>query len=219
MAASLPADDRADLERAQAALAGDEDAFRELFERHRARLERMVQIRMDPRIRQRVGASDVLQEACIEAADRLGEYVADPEVPFFLWLRFLTGQRLAMLHRHHMGAKKRSVGRQVSADRGAVPGATSVVLADRLMAAGTTPTQAVQRHELRAQVEAALDAMKAEDREILVLRHFEELTNAEAAGELGIDTSAASKRYVRALRRLKEITALLRDPTGESDET
>ena len=173
--------------------------------RHRQRLQRMVEMRMHPALKGRVGASDVLQDAYLDIAGRIGEYLEDPRMPFFLWIRFLTAQRLVALQRRHLGAKKRDVRKQVPLDRRGFPSATSVALVDRLAAMGTTPTQGAVRGELRAQLELALDEMNGADREILVLRHFEELTNVEAARELGIETSAASKRYVRALRRLREI--------------
>ncbi len=177
----------------------------ELFERHRARLERMVSLRMDPALRPRVGASDVLQEAYLEIADRLGDYLADPRMPFFLWIRFITAQRLLKLHRHHAGTKKRDVRRQVALDRPLGPAATSVALADRLAATGITPSGVAVVGEMRRQLEEALEGMNATDREVLVLRHFEELSNAETADVLGIRSDAASKRYLRALERLREV--------------
>jgi RNA polymerase sigma-70 factor (ECF subfamily) len=175
----------------------------DLWERHRLRLLKMVHLRMDPRVKARLGASDVLQEAFVEVSRRLDEYLERPDMPFFLWVRFLTAQTLVGLHRHHLGAQKRDPRRQ-AADA-ALPGATSVALADHLMAHGTTPTEGAVRADLRRRLEEALDRMEPKDRDVLVLRHFEELTNAEAAQELGIEPDAASKRYLRALRRLRAI--------------
>lgn len=177
----------------------------ELFERHRQRLLRMVDIRMDPRLRARVGASDVLQEAFVEISQRVAKYLAKPDMPFFLWIRFITAQKLVALHRFHLFAKKRDVRRQQVYARAGFPPATSVALVDRLAAGGTTPTQGLLRAEMRLQVEEALDRMSPVDREVLVLRHFEGLTNVETALELGIEKAAASKRYVRALERLGEV--------------
>ena len=194
-----------DLLALQAAGSGRDAALAAALDRHRLRLLRMVDVRMHPALRGRIGASDVLQDAWLEISERLGDYLADPRMPFFLWIRFITAQRLVALHRRHLGAQKRDVRRQVSLGRGAFPSATSVALVDRLVAAGTTPTQGAVRGELRLQLEEALDRMNPADREVLVLRHFEELTNAEAADELGIEKPAASKRYVRALRRLREV--------------
>ena len=176
-------------------------ALGDLLERHRRRLLKMVHLRMDPHLKTRVGASDVLQEAYVEINERIDDYVENPRMPFFLWLRFITAQRLVALHRHHVGAQKRDVRRQV--DEG-LPSASTPALVDQLLASGTSPTQGVAREEIRIRMAAALDHMKTEDREILVLRHFEELSNAETAEELGIEQPAASKRYVRALRRLRE---------------
>lgn len=178
------------------------EALGELLEQHRRRLLKMVHLRMDPRLKTRVGASDVLQEAFVEVNERVEAYLEDPRMPFFLWLRFITAQRLVALHRHHIGAQKRDVRRQVDAG---IPSASTPALVDHLMASGTSPTQGVAREETRIRMGAALDRMPAADREILVLRHFEELSNAETAQELGIEPPAASKRYVRALRRLKDM--------------
>lgn len=196
---------------ALAAAATDRDAeLGRLLERHRRRLLKMVHLRMDPRLKARLGASDVLQDAYVEINDRVEDYLKDPRMPFFLWVRFITAQRMMALHRRHIGAKKRDVRRQVELG---MPAATTAALVDRLMAQGTTPTQALHREEMRVRVALGLDKMAVADREILVLRHFEELTNAEAAQELDIEPPAASKRYVRALRRLRQVL----DP-AEADE-
>lgn len=194
-----------DLAALQDAGEGRPEVLGRLLEEHRRRLLKMVHLRMDPRLKARAGASDVLQDAFVEASERLDEYLGNPRLPFFLWLRIITAQRLIRLQRKHIGAKKRDVRRQVPMERPRMPGASSVVLADDLIARGTTPTQALARDEVRALLAAAIDAMKPEDREILILRHFEELSNAEAAAELGIEAPAASKRYVRALKRLHEV--------------
>lgn len=205
-----------DLDAIQAAGSDPGKALADALERHRARLLRMVDLRMHPALRGRIGASDVLQDAWLEISNRLGDYLADPRMPFFLWIRFITAQRLMALHRLHLGAQKRDVRRQVSLGHGTFPSATSVALVDRLVATGTTPTQAAVHRELRLQLEEALDRMNETDREVLVLRHFEELTNTEAAGELGIETSAASKRYVRALHRLRDVLESCGIPPGDS---
>ena len=190
---------------ALAAAKQDRDAeLGRLLELHRRRLLKMVHLRMDPRLKARLGASDVLQDAYVEINQRVGEYLKDPRMPFFLWVRFITAQRMMALHRKHIGAQKRDVRRQVEL---AMPAATTAALVDHLMAQGTTPTQAMHREEMRFRVERGLEQMAEPDREILVLRHFEELSNAEAAQELGIEPPAASKRYVRALRRLREVLA------------
>ena len=172
-----------------------------------------LELRLDPRLRARVDADDVVQEACLEAVARLDEYLREPRLPFFLWLRLVVGERLMKLHRHHLGTQMRDVGREVSLFRGALPAASSAALAAQLLGKDTSPTQAVVRAERVLRLQEALNTLDPMDREILSLRHFEELTAAEAAGVLGIEESAAAKRYFRALKRLKEILAVM--PGGQ----
>lgn len=187
------------------AKAGDAAALGALFAHYRERLRKMVSLRLDRRVAGRLDASDVLQEAYLDVARRFSEYVAAPAVPFYVWLRALTGQRLIDLHRQHLGAKMRDAGQEVSLYRGALPQASSASLAQQLLAGLTSPTQAVIRAEMQLQLQEALNGMDAMDREVVVLRHFEELNNIETAAVLGIEPSAASKRYLRAIRRLKVI--------------
>jgi RNA polymerase sigma-70 factor (ECF subfamily) len=185
--------------------AGDSQAVAELFARYRDRLRRMVRLRMDRRLQGRIDPSDVLQEAFLDVAQRAAEYAASPTVPPYLWLRFLTGQRLMALHRQHLGAKMRDAGLEVSLYRGALPQASSISLAAQLLGRLTSPTQAAVRAEMQIRLQEALNSMDALDREVLTLRHFEELSNNETAQVLGIQKAAASNRYIRALKRLKEI--------------
>jgi RNA polymerase sigma-70 factor (ECF subfamily) len=184
---------------------GDTSALGALLDSHRARLRRMVKLRLDTRLQGRIDASDVLQEAYLEAAQRLAEYLRNPKMPFFLWLRFITGQKLLALRRRHIGAEARDVGREVSLFAGAMPEASSACLAAQLMGRVTAPLQAVIRAEMKLRLQNALNEMDSMDREILAMRHFEQLSNAETAEALGISVSGASSRYVRALKRLKEI--------------
>ncbi len=200
---TAPGSDEADLLRRAAA--GEQQALAELFARYRDRLRKMVRLRLDRRMAGRVDTSDVLQDAYLDVARRFPEYAAAPRVPFYLWLRALTGQRLIDLHRRHLGARMRDAGQEVSLYRGALPAASSASLAHQLLAGLTSPTQAAIRAEMQVRLQEALNSMDALDREVVVLRHFEELSNAEAAEVLGIETSAASKRYIRAIRRLKAI--------------
>jgi RNA polymerase sigma-70 factor (ECF subfamily) len=190
------------LRRAQA---GDEQAKAELFSRYRERLRRMVRLRLDRRLYGRIDPSDVLQDAYLDYARRFPEFAANPAAPFYLWLRGLTGQRLIDLHRQHLGAQMRDAGQEVSLYRGALPQASSASLANQLLGRLTSPTQAAVRAEMQIRLQEALNSMDPMDREVLVLRHFEELSNSETAETLGIQKSAASKRYVRALTRLKDI--------------
>jgi RNA polymerase sigma-70 factor (ECF subfamily) len=187
------------------AAAGDSTALAELFGRYRKRLRAMVRLRLDRRLQGRVDPSDVLQEAYLDVAEQLSSYRAKPEMPFYLWLRLTTGQRLMRLHRHHLGAAIRDAGREVSLHRGALPQASSVSLAAQLLGKMTSASKAVERAEIQLKLQAALNGMDEMDREIIALRHFEELSNLEAAQVLDLEPSAASKRYIRALKRLQEI--------------
>ena len=187
------------------AKAGDAAALGGLFARYRDRLRRMVRLRLDRRVAGRLDPSDVVQEAYLDVARRFPEYAAAPAVPFYVWLRALTGQRLIDLHRQHLGSKMRDAGQEVSLYRGALPQASSASLAQQLLAGWTSPTQAAVRAEMQLQLQEALNGMDPIDREVVVLRHFEELNNVETAAVLGIEAAAASKRYLRAVRRLKAI--------------
>jgi RNA polymerase sigma-70 factor (ECF subfamily) len=160
---------------------------------------------MDHRLSGRIDPSDVLQETYLDVARRFPEYAAGAPVPFFVWLRNLAGQRLVDLHRHHLGAQMRSAGQEVSLYRGALPQVSSASLAHQLLGRLTSPTRAALRAEMQLRLQEALNAMEPLDREVVVLRHFEALNNAEAAEVLGLQPSAASKRYIRAIRRLKAL--------------
>jgi RNA polymerase sigma-70 factor, ECF subfamily len=186
---------------------GDQQALVALFTRYHDRLQRMVRLRLDRRLQGRIDPSDVLQDAYLDVAKRAGEYIANPSVPVFLWLRLITSQRLAALHRQHLGAQMRDAGREVSLYRGALPQATSASLAALLLGRFTSPTQAAQRAEMQIRLQEVINAMDPLDREVLTLRHFEELSNVETARVLGIQKAAASNRYLRALKRLKDSLA------------
>jgi RNA polymerase sigma-70 factor (ECF subfamily) len=184
---------------------GDSQALGELFERYRERLRQMVRLRLDRRLYGRLDPSDVLQEAFLDLNKRFPEYARNPTVPFYLWLRSLTGQRLVTLYRHHLGTHMRDAGQEVSLYQGALPQASSQSLANQLLGRLTSPTQAAMRAEMQIRLQEALNTMDPLDREVLVLRHFEELSNNETAELLGLQKSAASKRYRRALERLTHI--------------
>jgi RNA polymerase sigma-70 factor (ECF subfamily) len=184
---------------------GDPSALAELFSLHSDRLRRMVRLRLDRRLQGRVDPSDVLQDAQVEVLRRAREYANNPALPPFLWLRYLTAQRLMALHRQHLGAQMRDAGQEVSLYRGALPEATSVSLAALLLGRLTSPTRAAQRAEMKVRIQEVLNGMDPIDREVLTLRHFEELSNSETAQVLGIGKTAACNRYLRALKRLKEI--------------
>jgi len=162
------------LERARA---GEGEAINDLLRLHRARLLRMVRTRLNPRIRGRVDESDVVQETYLETAKRLPEYLAEPRAPFFLWLRQITGHRIIDVHRRHLGAQARNADMEISLDTGGRPIATSLCLAAQLLGQLTTPSQVLVRAETRAALQDAINATEPQDREILALRHFEELSN------------------------------------------
>jgi RNA polymerase sigma-70 factor (ECF subfamily) len=187
------------------ACSGDSGALGELLELHRPRLHRVIAFRMDRRLGGRIDAADVIQEAYLTATARFPEYLSDTTMPFLLWLRFIAVQKLAELHRYHLGTKARDASREVSLDNSPLPAATSAVLAAQLLGKQTTPTQAFARAEIKNQLENALNQMEDIDREVVALRHFEQLGNMETARILGINESAASNRYVRAIKRLKKI--------------
>jgi len=185
------------------------DGLAAVFMQHRERLKRMIHVRLDRRVAGRVDPSDVLQEAYMDASRRLQEYLANPRMPLFLWLRFLTGQRLLAIHRQHLGTQKRDPRQEVALGRGGMPRADSASLSIELLGRLTTPSRAAMRGEMQAKFEDLLGSLDPLDREILALRHYEELTNNEAADELGITPAAASKRYIRALERLRAVLASL----------
>ena len=198
-----------DLRLVERARGGDGAAAGEALARHRTRLRRMVEARLDRRVRGRVDPSDVLQDGFVDAVAKFPGYLADPKLPLFLWLRLVVGERLAKVHRDHLGAQARDAGREVSLYRGPMPAASSAALAAHLLGKGTSPTQAAVRAERLLRLQEALNALDPLDREVLSLRHFEELTHAEAARVLGIAEAAAAKRYVRALKRLGDALAAL----------
>ena len=186
--------------------AGHRDALGELFMLYRERLWRMLYVRLDRRLASRVAPDDVLQETFLDVARRVGEYLQDPAVPFYVWLRFLAVQRMQMVQRAHLGAQRRDVSQEVPLPQGG-PFASAESMAGQLVSHMTSPSQAAIRGELQDRLRSALDEMDPLDREVLALRHFEELGNNEAAQVLGISKDAASKRHVRALKRLRDILA------------
>jgi RNA polymerase sigma-70 factor (ECF subfamily) len=203
MASSLENSDEAELIRKAAD--GQPELISLLFEKHRTRLKKMVRLRMDRRLQTRIDASDVLQDTWLDCERRFEEYAASPPMPFFHWLRFLTGQRLVDLHRRHLGTAARDIRQEISLYQGALPAASSVSLAEQLMGRLTSVSQAAERAEIQVRIQTALNSLEAIDREVLILRHFEMLTNEETALALGLKKAAASNRYIRALKRLKEL--------------
>jgi RNA polymerase sigma-70 factor (ECF subfamily) len=194
---------------------GDERALVELFARHRERLRRMVRLRLDRRLQGRIDSSDVLQEAHVEVARRAREYLEQRTMPPYLWFRFLTSQALLALHRHHFGSRKRDPAQEVSLRPQGPPQATSISLAEMLLGRLTSPTLAARRAEMQFRLQEVLNTMEPLDREVVALRHFEELSNGEVAQVLGLSKTAASNRYLRAMGRLRK---MLEEIPGFLDE-
>jgi RNA polymerase sigma-70 factor, ECF subfamily len=184
---------------------GDRESLGALLTRHEGRLHRMVAFRLDPRLQGKIAHEDVLQEVYLAAAQNLLDYLGQPAMPFFFWLRGIAANKLLELHRRHLGTRMRDARREVSLHHGALPGATSAALAAQLLGHQTRPSEAAVRAEAKLRLQEALNGMDPIDREVLALRHFEQLTNAEAARVLQIKETAAGKRYLRALGRLREI--------------
>jgi RNA polymerase sigma-70 factor (ECF subfamily) len=189
----------------QRAAAGEQEALRQLFSHYRDRLKRMVHLRLSRRLQGRVDDSDVVQEAYLEISKKLAEYVKEPELPLFLWLRHMTGLKLAEVHRRHLGTQLRDADREVSLHRGGLPLADSASLAAQLMGKLTTPSQAAIKAEQRIFVQEALNSMDPIDREVLALKHFEQLSTSEIAQVLGLSKAGAGSRYLRAIKRMRDI--------------
>src|SRR5215469_5641860 len=194
---------------------GDNAAFSALLAQHRERLRRMVALRMDQRLQGRIDASDVIQEAYLEAWMRLAEYLRNPTMPFFLWLRLLTAQRLVTLHRKHLGVQMRDPTLEISLYQEGLPGTSSAALAAQLLGHDTRPSEAAIRAEMKVRLQEALNSMDALDREVLALRHFDQLSRSEIAHLLNLHEAAVSKRYIRALKRLKDLLSTM--PGGSTE--
>ncbi len=188
---------------------GDEDALAELFSTHRDRLWRMVNFRMDPRLHGRIDADDVLQEAWLAVVQRIDHFLSDASRSIFVWFRLITSQTLIDIHRRHLGTQKRNAAAEFSIHRGWTSESTSFSLSFHLLGHLTSPSQAALRDELADQLKQALSSMNEIDREVLALRHFEQLSNRETAQILGISDQASSDRYMRALARLKTVLTSL----------
>jgi RNA polymerase sigma-70 factor (ECF subfamily) len=182
---------------------GEQAALEALFARHRERLRYGIALRLDRRLAARIDVSDVLQETYLEAARRLPGYLARPEMPFHLWLRWLARERVQVLHRRHLGADRRAVGHEARP----LPIDSSAQFVISLVGAGPTPSQALAAVELAERLRLALQRLNKDERDVLLWRHFEQLSNREIAQLLGISEAAANKRYIRALQRLRGLLA------------
>jgi RNA polymerase sigma-70 factor (ECF subfamily) len=179
---------------------GDAGAFEELFLRHRAFVRQIIDSRLDDRLRARVDPSDIVQETQMEAFRRLDDYLGREPMPFRLWLRLTAYDRLQMAHRRHLGAKRRSVRNEFQ-----LPENSSLHLAAPFLARGASPSQLVSRRELVARIRQVMQQLAEPDREILILRNLEQLSNQETAQVLSIAPATASQRYGRALLRLRQL--------------
>ncbi len=186
---------------------GESQVLGTLFERYRSQLHRMVEFRLDRRLRGRVDASDVLQDAFVDVSQYIDRFISQPEMPLIVWLRIMTTQRMIDIHRRHLGAEKRNAAQDVSLNQPGVYEATSACIAVQLVGNLPTPSAGAQLGERIQKLEETLERMDPLDREVLAMRHFEELSNGEVAEILGLSKSAASNRYVRALKRLKDISS------------
>jgi RNA polymerase sigma-70 factor, ECF subfamily len=205
-AEATPISDDSDTNRlVQQAASGDQDAWAALVSRHRGRLKCMVAMRMDRRLQGRIDPSDVVQEACLVASKHIESYASRPNMPFYLWLRWIAGQRLMDQQRRNLGSKAREVNREIALYQGSFPESTCAGLAAQFLDKLDSPSEDAIRIEQSAKLQEALNQLEPIDREILALRHFEQLSNGEAAHLLGLDKSAASKRYARALIRLRDL--------------
>lgn len=182
---------------------GDGDAVNGLLERHRAAIRRMIDLRMDRVVQRRVDASDIVQDVLLEANRRLGDYLANPTMPFGLWLRHMARDRLIDAHRRHRVAGSRSLDREVPLVTGGHGDESQLDLADCLADRELTPAAAATWRELERRFAAAVEQLDEADRQIVLLRHFEHLSTAEAADVLGLSKPAAGMRYLRAMRRLR----------------
>lgn len=184
--------------------AGDSSAINRLLERHREALRRMVDMRLDPKIRQRVDASDVVQEAMMEANRRMSKFLENPGMPFHLWIRQIATDRLIDQHRRHRVSKKRSVDLEQAPVVAANLDHSTIQFGAQIQDRELTPAAAAIRGEMQRRFEEAIEEMDEHDQEIIVMRHFEKLSNQEVADVLGLSEPAASMRYLRAVRRLKQ---------------
>lgn len=193
---------------------GKDGAADRLLERHRDPLRRMIELRMDQKIKQRVDASDIVQEVMIEANRRLQKYLENPIMPFHLWIRQMARDRIIDAHRRHRGSEKRSVDREKAM---VAPGAmdrSTIELAAQLCDAEMTPAEAATMKELQQRFQNAIEELDENDREIVIMRHVEQLTNQDVAAALGLSEPAASMRYLRAIRKLR---TLLNVSSDEAD--
>ena len=194
----------------EAARQGDAEAVNGLLDRHRDSLRRMIALRMDRQLVRRVDASDIVQDVLVEAHRRLDTYLENPVMPFHLWLRQMAKDRMIDAHRRHRGAARRSIDREQPLQAQRLDQST-LDLAAQLVDRELTPAAAATWQELQRRFYQATDQLDEQDREVVLMRHFEQLSNGETAESLGLSAQAASMRYLRAMRRLR---SLLDEPSS-----
>jgi RNA polymerase sigma-70 factor (ECF subfamily) len=185
---------------------GEKSAVEQLLDQHRQPVRRMIDLRLDPALARRVDASDIVQDVLLEASRRLADYLKNPVMPFHLWLRHIAKDHVIDAHRKHRLAQRRSLDREQSL-RPALADDSSLDLAAQLFDQELTPASAAIRHELQRRLESAVASMDDDDREMILMRHFEQLSNQEVATILDLTEAAASMRYLRAIRRLRALLA------------
>lgn len=186
---------------------GDAQAGESLLQLHRERLRRMIDSRLDPAISRREDASDIVQNVIFEAHKRLAQYLANPSMPFQLWLRHIAQDHIIDAHRRHRQAQRRSLDREQYLSSGPMSDQSSMDLAAQLFDRQPTPASEAMRHELRSNLISAINSLNSDDREVILMRHVEQMSNQEVASTQGVTEAAASMRYLRAIRRLKETLA------------
>jgi RNA polymerase sigma-70 factor (ECF subfamily) len=197
-----------------AAKKGDPQAVNRLLEKHRGPVRRLVEMRLDRKVQRRVDVSDVVQEVMVEASGRLDKYLADPAMAFHLWLRQIAWDHIIDTYRRHRVSAKRNMDREQPMSAPAGANQSTAELAIQLCDPGITPAAAAMQHEIAKRVEAAIERLNDQDREIVIMRHYEHLSNLEIAEVLKLNPPAASMRYLRAIRRLRE---LLDEEGGNGD--
>lgn len=183
---------------------GNGEAVNRLMDRHRPAIRRLIQMRLDKALARRVDASDVAQDVLFEASRRMDDYIQNPSMPFHLWLRQLARDRIIDMHRRHRGAQRRSVDREQHVASLGGDDRSAADLAGFLKDAELTPAAATLRREMEDRFLLALNELSDDDRELIMMRHFEHLGNSEVAEALGLSAPAAGMRYLRAIRRLRE---------------
>jgi RNA polymerase sigma-70 factor (ECF subfamily) len=201
-----------------AARGGDPDAVNRLLEQHRGPIRRLVELRLDRKVQRRVDVSDVVQDVMVEVNGRLDKYLQDPVMAFHLWLRQIAWDRIIDTYRRHRVSAKRNMDREQPLTAAAGPDQSTMELAIQLSDPGLTPFAAAAQREIATKVEAAIERLADQDRDIILMRHYEHLSNQEIAEALGINPPAASMRYLRALRKLRDLLEQ-DDQDPEEDES